>query len=147
MAQRLVILTGEVYVRAFDAQDYQAAIGDALSRQGFNVANLVLSSFYLSFGYAIKIEIYVDAAYTAEQARQSALQTIGGVSGITSVNLSILSDNAPATTNTDSTTQDALTQNLESLLKSAVTNTTGNVGFPIGIAVVVVGAIFLLRRR
>lgn len=171
---RLVVLTGTATLNQVvgEASSYDGIVRNALERQGFDVASVTINKPYY-FGNTVNITIScrVDDAYTGEDARRSAISVISSISNFTGsaltavlptaallslaqsrtlfsgVSLSILSDGQPATTRTDATLNDALSNITNfgaGLAKTATSNITSNIGTPIALAALGGFALFLI---
>lgn len=157
---RLVILTGTLDINQLfgSTTDAEQVIASALQNQGFNVTSVRVTEQGLLRGGGgnITIEVNVDDAYTAEDARVSAILVIQSIPNsawaigqsnqmFTNVALKILSDGKSPTASTDATL-DTMLNNLYQSAGTAIKNTTSNVGIPVAVAAVVIAFLFLNKR-
>ncbi len=168
MSSRLVILTGSASINSIGTYAFENIIRDALTNQGFNVSAVRVSiQGALSSNINITLELDVDNAYTAEQARASAinvlssmpnpdsiLNVIGG-KPLSNVSLQVVSDGTTVpfndpTVNTTSSLDSMLqsiTSGVGSVASSATAGLAANSFTPIMIGVVAIVAIFLLKSN
>lgn len=167
---RLVRLTGTAVINVLvgNVQSYEPVVKSALENQGWNISAVRITKSALaifSSNVNIAIDANVDDSFSAEQARQNAVNVLTTIPGdsiayygsplFTDVNLQVLSDSINPTANQDTTQQGNFSEIIKSVgdavLKAgagAVGDTAKNSSTPIAIAaVVIVGMLLILKRK